>query len=175
MGSRSRICWFIPVVIMMSIWSTYSERHWETLSAPLRRRLCQKFDLVFCGSVGWCSSRLWIINGIFSLSLGSSGGKRRMRGSWEAACDWLPLSSDIRKWNSTLFPLSSIDGLVHLGCPLLSVTRFLRNYHTSCNIRCVRMGVLSIQCQILWCSYYWQLNHKIFLIFSLQFSRPNDE
>lgn len=52
---------------------------------PLRRWLCQKFDLVFCGGVGWCSSRLWIINGTFSLRPGSSGGKHRMRGSWGTA------------------------------------------------------------------------------------------
>jgi len=91
---------------------------------PLQQWLCQKLDLVFCGGVGWCSWRLWIINSIFSLSPGSSSGKHGMKGSWEAACYWLPLFSDNRKWNSTLFPMLFIDGLVYLGCPLLSVTWF---------------------------------------------------
>lgn len=58
-----------------------ARKHYQATTALL----CQKFDLVFCDCAWWCSSRLWIIYSIFSLSPGSSSGKHGMRVSWEAA------------------------------------------------------------------------------------------
>lgn len=122
---------------------------WATLGntiGPQQHGLCQKFDLVFCGGAGCCSSWLWIIDGIFSSGPGSCSGKHRPRGSWEAAWE---------RASTLLWHQEVKSNTISIHCwwarvpwmPSSLCHLMLRNCHASCNIK-VFVGLLV--CALLW-------------------------